>query len=335
MKFNLMNGRYNEKRLTQALTGIVFLYQALAVLAVVWALVLASSWLREPFLGSFYEHTLVFTDTGSLTGAWEFNSQVASGDQLKAVNGVEVNNSRDVRDVIVGNFVPGESVTLTIDFADGTTRDQVITLQQFPDDGVSVYVILPTLISFIFLALSIWTFGLRRNEPAGRAFTMFASSFSIVTGTIFNLWTSHELSLIWTFACAMAGGSTIALAVSFPSAPRILVERPYLRWIGFLVSFVLTGLAAPYIFNMEAPTEYIGFWRNIYYFDALAILFLLATNFYYAVYSPSPVSKSQARSTLFGALIAFVPLTIFLSLGQVLNINFSPLMFLPVVIFRL
>ena len=333
MKFNLMNGRYNEKRLTQALTGIVFLYQALAVLAVVWALVLASSWLREPFLGSFYEHTLVFTDTGSLTGAWEFNSQVSSGDQLKAVNGVEVNNSRDVRDVIVGNFVPGESVTLTIDFADGTTRDQVITLQQFPDDGVSVYVILPTLISFIFLALSIWTFGLRRNEPAGRAFTMFASSFSIVTGTIFNLWTSHELSLIWTFACAMAGGSTIALAVSFPSAPRILVERPYLRWIGFLVSFVLTGLAAPYIFNMEAPTEYIGLWRNIYYFDALAILFLLATNFYYAVYSPSPVSKSQARSTLFGALVAFVPLTIFLSLGQVLNINFSPLMFLPVVIF--
>ena len=87
MNLNLISGRYNEKRLNQALTGIVFLYQALAVLAVVWALILANSWLREPFIGSFYEHTLVFTDTGSLTGAWEFNSQVSSGDQLKAVNG--------------------------------------------------------------------------------------------------------------------------------------------------------------------------------------------------------------------------------------------------------
>ena len=329
-----MNGRFSEKSLGRFLTGIVFLYQALAAVVLVWALVLGVRWVREPFLGSFYEHTLVFTDTGSAEGsAWEFNKVVNSGDQLLAVNGTEVKSSRDVRNVIVGNFVPGENVDLTVKFKSGEVKDLSVVLQQFPDESVNIYLILPTIISVIFLALGIWTFGLRRNEPAGRAFIMFASSFSIVTSTSFNLWTSHEFSLIWTFACAVAGGSTIALALSFPSTPRLLINRPYLRWSGFLVSFILVAFAAPYIFNTNDPTGYIPQWRLIYYYDALCILALLGFNFYYAFNSPSPVVKSQAWSTLIGAFIAFAPLTVFLVFGAVLNIAFSPYLFLPVVVF--
>lgn len=333
MRFNLLNGRFSEKSLGRFLTGIVFLYQALAAAALVWSLALAVQWIREPFLGTFYEHTLVFTDTGGEGAGWEFNDVVHSGDRLLAVNGRGVETSRDVRDAIAGRFAPGENVSLTVLFADGGTRDISVELQQFPEDGVSVYLLLPTILSVIFLALSIWTFGLRRNEPAGRAFTMFASSFSIVTGTIFNIWTSHELTLLWTFACAIAGGSTIALALSFPSAPRVLISRPYLRWVGFLFSLILAAAAAPFIFNREYPAAYIAWWRNIYYFDAVCILVLLGFNFYYAVYSQSPVVKSQARSTLIGALFAFGPLAIFLSLGAIFRISFSPLLFLPVVIF--
>ena len=329
-----MNGRFSEKSLGRFLTGIVFLYQALAAVVLVWALVLGIRWVREPFFGSFYEHTLVFTDTGSAEGsAWEFNKVVNSGDQLLAVNGTEVKSSRDVRNVIVGNFVPGENVDLTVKFKSGEVKDLSVELQQFPDESVNIYLILPTIISVIFLALGIWTFGLRRNEPAGRAFIMFASSFSIVTSTSFNLWTSHEFSLIWTFACAVAGGSTIALALSFPSTPRLLINRPYLRWSGFLVSFILVAFAAPYIFNTNDPTGYIPQWRLIYYYDALCILALLGFNFYYAFNSPSPVVKSQAWSTLIGAFIAFAPLTVFLVFGAVLNIAFSPYLFLPVVVF--
>lgn len=333
MSSNLFNGRFSEKSLGRLLTGVVFVYQALAVIAVVWASILAAIWVREPFLGSFYEHTLVFTDTGPLTGAWAFNQTVHSGDQLLAVNGSEVKTSRDVRTAIAGNFVPGENVTLTVRFSDGQTRDLSVELQNFPEDGISLYLLLPFILSFIFLALSIWTFGLRRNEAAGRAFIMFASSFSIVTGTIFNLWTSHEFTLLWTFACAMAGGSTLALALSFPATPRALINRPYLRWLGFIAAILLAGMAFPSIFNLQKPVEYITHWRNIYYFDALCILSLLGFNFYYALRSQSPVVKSQARNTLFGAFFAFAPLTVFLLLGVVFEIVFSPYFFLPVVIF--
>ena len=79
MGFNSSNGRFSEKSLGRILTGIVFLYQAMAAVVVVWALILAAGWVREPFLGSFYEHTLVFSDPGSETGAWEFNKVVSSG----------------------------------------------------------------------------------------------------------------------------------------------------------------------------------------------------------------------------------------------------------------
>lgn len=332
MGFNSTNGYFSEKSLGRILTGIVFLYQAAAAVAVVWALIIAAGWVRQPFLGAFYEHTLVFSDPGGTTGAWEFNQIVNSGDQLIAINEQEVKSGREVREVL-GHFVPGENVNVTVQFKDGEVRDLNVELQRFPEDGISVYLLLPAILSFVFLALSIWTFGLRRNEPAGRAFTMFASSFSVVTGTIFNIWTSHELTVVWTFACAVAGGAAIALALSFPSSPRFIINRPYLRWIGFVISLLLAGMAIPYLFNSEQPAEYISKWQNIYFFDAAAILSLLGFNLYYALYSQSPVVKSQARSTLIGAFFAFAFLTVYLLLGNFVGIPFSPWFFLPVVIF--
>lgn len=332
MRLNLLNSLSFKFSRRRVLTWIVFLYQALAAVVLVWSLVLAVNWVREPFLGTFYEHTLVFTDTGPTDGVWALNGIVNSGDQLLAVNGTQVTTGREVRSVL-SQFVPGENVTLNVRFKSGEVRDLNVELQRFPEDGITVYLVLPALISFIFLALSIWTFGLRRNEPAGRAFTMFASSFAIVTGAIFNLWSSHEFSLIWTLACSVAGGATIALALSFPSSPRVLINRPYLRWGGFAIALVLFVMAAPYIFNENNPAEYIPLWQNIYYFDAVSILILLGFNFYYAFYSQSPVVKSQARSTLIGAFLAFALLTGYLTLGSVFEMSFSPWLFLPVVIF--
>lgn len=333
MNFNSTNRRFTEKSLGRLLTGIVFVYQALAAVLLVWSLILAIGWMREPFLGSFYEHTLIFNDAGPVDGAWRLNDLVSSGDQLKAVNGAEVKSAADVRKAIVGRFVPGENVTLTIRYKNGEMGDLNVELQRFPDEAVGVYLTLPTLIGAIFLTLSVWTFGLRRSEPAGRAFTMFASSFTVVSGALFNIWTTHELTFVWTFAVAVAGGSMIALALSFPASPRAVMNRPYLRWIGFAISLLLAGIAAPFLFNLKNPAAYISIWQSIYNFDAAAILFLFGFNLYYAIYSQSPVAKQQARSVLTGAFFAFTPLTIFLAFGAIFHIVFSPYLFLPVAIF--
>jgi len=325
----------SNKLLNNVLTGIVFAYQVVAVIVFFACLAKAIGWVKEPFIGSFYEHTLVFVDTGPTQkgSAWEFNALVSSGDQLIAVNHVPVQNERDVRNVIVGNFHPGETIPLTVKFANGETRDLNVDLQTFPPGSITLYLVVPFVISLIFLLFSLWIFGLRRNEPAGRAFSLFASSIAISTGAFFNISTTHEFTLIWMYSCGIAGGAIIALALSFPQNPRPVLDRPYLRWVGLIIGLALAVIATPTLNNLNSPTAYISYWRIIYLFVALSVIFLLGVNFYYAFYAPSPVVKTQSRATLIGALISFTPLSVWLALGGLLGLNFSPYLFLPIMIF--
>jgi signal transduction histidine kinase len=324
-----------NKFLNNILTWIVAVYQFVAVLVFFACIYLGIVWIKEPFIGSFYEHTLVFVDTGPTQkgSAWEFNALVSSGDQLVAVNHEPVHTQKDVHNAITGKFFPGATIPLTVRFASGATRDLDVTLQVFPLNSISLYFVVPTAISLIFLIFSLWIFGLRRNEPAGRAFSLFASSIAIATGAFFNISTTHEFTIIWMFSCGISGGAVIALALSFPQNPRWILDRPYLRWIGLFVGLAMAIMAAPRIFNLNEPTAYISSWRAIYMFVALSILFLLGTNFYYAFYAQSPVVKAQSRATLAGAVVSFLPLSIWLVFGGVLALNFSPYLFLPIVIF--
>ncbi len=321
--------------LNTILTWIVAIYQIVAVFIFVACIYLAIGWIKEPFIGAFYEHTLIFVDTGPAQkgSAWEFNALVSSGDQIIAVNHVPVKNQKDVRQVITGRFFPGETIPLTVKFAGGETRDLDVTLQTFPSESVTLYFVIPTVISAIFLVFSLWIFGLRRNEPAGRAFSLFASSIAIATGAFFNISTTHEFTLFWMFSCAISGGAVIALALSFPQNPRIMINRPYLRWIGLLIGLGMAIMASPTIFNLSEPAVYIGYWRAIYQFVALSILFLLGANIYYAIYAQSPVVKNQSRAIIAGAVVSFIPLSVWLVLGGALALNFSPYLFLPIVIF--
>lgn len=336
MNIKLADNRLLKISLGSILTGIVSLYQIAAAIIIVWAFISAIQWMRAPFLGAFYENTMIFTNTGAgnRVGAWELNQSVTGArNQLIAINGKAVTSSREVQ-AILSNFKPGEKVDLSILNVETDQKRELTTeLKTFPADGVNVYFAVPMTISVLFLILSLWTFGLRRDEPAGRAFTLFASSFGAVTGTFFNLITSHEFTIIWTFSVVIAGGASIALALSFPTSPKIVEARPYLRWIGFVAGLGLAIVSLPSLFNVENPLEYISRWQMIYNFDALCILFLFISNLYYSFYAKSPVVKSQARSTLIGAIVALVPMSVYLGMGIVLDLSFSPWLFLPVIIF--
>src|SRR5512139_1415716 len=91
--------------LNQTLQIAVFAYQAIAAAAFIAALFLAQWWLSTPFLGAFYEHTMVFNGAGpaEFTSAWDlYNQGVRVGDQLLAVNGVPVRSTQDVQRVLRG-----------------------------------------------------------------------------------------------------------------------------------------------------------------------------------------------------------------------------------------
>ena len=142
---------------------------------------------------------------------------------------------------------PVKQVNVTVRSENGAERILTVTLYPFPSSSRTVYFVIPTILSAIFLAASLWIFGLRRNEPAGRAFSLFTTSLAIVTGTYFNLVTTHQFTVIWTAAAAISAGALIDLALTFPVEPRIAINRPYLRWSGLLIGVILFIIGLPNI----------------------------------------------------------------------------------------
>ncbi|MBI5822577.1 MAG: GAF domain-containing protein [Chloroflexi bacterium] len=318
------------------LQWIVFGYQAAAAIIFLGGLFFANRWLQQPFIGAFYEHTLVFNGTGpqEFEPAWALYKEVSLGDRLISINGTPVSTSGDARDILQER-VPGENVKATVLLTSGEERTFDITLYPFPESSRTLYFIVPSALGAIFLAVSLWIFGFRRNESAGRAFSLFTSSLAIVTGAYFNLITTHEFTLAWTLACGLAGGALINLALVFPTEPRFVINRPYLRWIGVAIGLVLVAIALPNVFNFDRPTDYIRSWQLIYGFIFVSVIFYLGVNLYHTFYDQSPVVKTQSRAILFGALIAFVPISIWLGASFINPINFSPYLFLFLTIFPL
>lgn len=322
--------------INQVLLWAVFIYQAAAVIIFLAGLFLANRWFQQPFIGAFYEHTLVFNGTGSSDSdpAWELYGQVKVGDQLISINEIPVRSALEVREIL-SERVPGENITATVLKTNGDEQTFDITLYKFPEASQTVYFIVPSILSAVFLFVSLWIFGFRRNESAGRAFSLFTSSLAIVTGAYFNLITTHEFTIAWTFATAIAGGALINLALVFPVEPRFVISRPYLRWSGVTLGVLLAVNALPNLFNFDHPTTYITSWQYLYGFVALSAVTYLATNLYHAFYAQSPVVKTQSRTILIGTVFAFVPLSVWLGIGFIRPTNFSPYLFLPLALFPL
>jgi signal transduction histidine kinase len=322
--------------ISQILQWIVLAYQAVAAAIFLIALYLGSRWIQQPFLGAFYEHTLVFNGTGSAQPdpAWALFGQVKVGDQLIEVNETPVKNAVEVQNILADRF-PGEAVSVTIRTTDGDTRSLDVTLYPFPESSQRTYFIIPSILGGVFLLVSLWIFGFRRSEPAGRAFSLFTSSLAIITGAYFNLNTTHEFTYMWTLACGIAGGALVNLTFVFPVEPRRIITQPYLRWGGIAVGLTLSLLAFPNLFNFERPAAYIRNWQIIYGFIALAIFVHILMNLYHAMNAQSPVIKTQSRAILIGTTFAFAPLGIWLAASFITPLNFSPYLFLPLALFPL
>ena len=66
------------------------------------------------------------------------------------------------------------------------------------------------------------------------------------------------------------------------------------------------------LYNFGSPTAYIVAWRDIYIFVGFSALFYFISLGYQAFLTYSPVVKSQARTILFGSLLAFGPVVFWL-----------------------
>ena len=325
----------------------VTIYQGTAILVFVVALFLAGNWLKVPFLGAFFEQTMIMNGAGpsEQSEAWNLFSQLEFGDQLVAVNGVPVRSATDIKNALSGvtpgiiptevGFSAGETIPVTIRLDTGEEKTFDVILSIFPLGDRMGYIVIPTIVSGLFLLTSLWIFGMRRRESAGRAFSLFASSLAIVVGTLFDLFTTHGFTYLWTLALGVLGGSMVDMSMTFPQEFRPAIRRPYIRWIGYGIGLILTMYVYTTLYDFQHPTAYVKAWQLLYLFVGVSGLSYFGFLFHSVILSPSPVVKSQARTILFGAIIGFSALIIWMinAFLGLFEFPFSTRFFVPLVFF--
>src|SRR5687768_2572863 len=119
---------------SRVMQSLVFLYQAIAVLIFVASLFLAYDWLRNPFIGGFFEQTLVLNgvDSSEAGEHWALYEQgFKGGDQLVSVDGKIISNAEDLATVL-GSHRVGQKVPVTLRPLEGPERTVDVTLEPFP-----------------------------------------------------------------------------------------------------------------------------------------------------------------------------------------------------------
>ncbi len=328
---------------------VATVYQAVVILAFVLIPIWAYGFFQLPFIGVLMEHTMVTNSVGPSPAPpnWTlYREGLRFGNQLLAMQLLDENGTvveevqpfsyNDYQSFLSKRF-PGENVRLVFARQDGMQVTYNIPLTNFTTKDQVQFFWVSYLIGFIYLGVSLWIFGFRRSESAGRAFAILATSVAMVSGGLFDLYSTHYLTHIWSFSVPMVGAALINLALVFPQEPRLVVRYPNLRLIGYPVAlFLHYFISRPTLFNFDTPTAYAEAWRYSYIFTGISILFFLGMSLYRRYGSASPVIRQQARIILIGTLASFAPITAWLLLSPLIVVTFDPyIFFMPLVIFPL
>lgn len=316
---------------------ILVMYQLLIVASFAVIAIESYFWMQRPFLGAFFEQTMVVNDVhkNAPPSDWgALQAGIENPSQILEVNNIPVATARDVARILK-NFHPGETVPVKVH---NLTTDEILTanvdLHTFPNQDRLSFLYLPYLTGLIYLGASLWVTGLRRNDPAGRAFSIMAASVAIGLAGLFSVYTTHTLATVWTLGLALTGGGFFALSVSFPQPLRILSKYPWLRWSGYALGILLFLYALPSLYDKSDPIGYYVRWRNIYIFVGISILGFIATTTYRYFTSESPVARGQSGWIIGGAAFGLGPIAVFLiSTITGGTYNFDPILMLPAGLF--
>jgi signal transduction histidine kinase len=315
--------------------AIVLFYLLVGLIVFLVTPVLFLSSVRTPFLGAFIEHTLILNTTSpTQPGTWALDSyDLPFGYQVVSIDGQYVRRTQELLNLLRSQQI-GDEVALLLSTPQGSIVTYSIKLQQLPlADQVSFFVI-PYLTGFIYLISGMYVFAIRRNDPAGRAFTFFVTAIAICLASLYDIFSTNVLVPLWTVSLAIAGGAMFNLAVLFPESLRQVSRYPFLRWAGYLVSLVLSLIALPTIYNYANPAAYVVPWRFEYIFLGASLIFFLSMIGMRRYTSASPVVREQARLIFWGALLSFGPMGAWLLLTPIFhNLTFSAWLLLPLGIF--
>lgn len=312
------------ERLSRALT----LFSALAaVVALFTAPLLALGWRQIPFPGFLVEPTLVINEVTS--PGWKVD-QVGPGypQQVVRMNGQPLDDSAAYRQVLENQQV-GNQVSLITRLPDGRLRlYPAVILKAFTTQDLWIHFWYPFLIGLVYFAIGVWVYQTKGMSRPGRALAFFSFTTSVVCTTLFDAFTTHRLSALWTLAISMVGGSLFSLAMRFPAEWQMVRKRPWVLGIPYGIAMLLALGGILSLSNRQSPWAYIDAWGYSYRYIALAVLFFLGSTLYYSFSASKPLVRQQSRVVFLGSLIAFLPITIFF-LAPLFNLDlpFSSMLF--------
>ncbi|HBX70425.1 MAG TPA: hypothetical protein DEH25_13865 [Chloroflexi bacterium] len=323
---------------TRLAPGLVVIFLLMAMVALVAFVINAFVFIQTPFIGSLVEHTLVINTADSVSpGSWEAkNAGLAYGHQILEINGEKISEYAQIREVLktyrVGDEISLKVVNLLSPESQPFTVS--IILQRFPlKDGIS-QVLIPFLIGFVYLGSGLWVFSLRRFDVTGQVFSVFAASVAITVPGLFAIGSNAQSTGLWTFSLAMVGGTLVHLALIFPKEINLVHKRPFLGWISYIPAIILLIWAYPTLNNFADPLAYVWPWRAEFVFIGLAVFFFLGMSVFQRYTAISPVTRQQSLIILFGALVSFLPIAVWMlvTAGSP-DAAFSPLLFFPLAFF--
>src|SRR5262249_44704618 len=139
-----MNESYRVNDVINKITqAVVLAYQAMAIIVFATSLFLGFDWLKTPFIGGFFEQTMVLNGADSYEAGkhWAlYTDGFKIADQLVSVNGQSISSAQELENVLE-HLQVGESVSVVMRTAQGN-RSVDVTLRAFPTiDRISYFFI--------------------------------------------------------------------------------------------------------------------------------------------------------------------------------------------------
>src|SRR5215217_1338244 len=119
----LVQGNRFNTVATTVTQATVLVYQALAVVVFVVSLFSAYAWLRNPFIGGFFEQTMVVNESVTREAGKQWALQEKGftlGDQLVSVEGLPISDADDLREALA-SFQVGDPVHVVMRTLEGET----------------------------------------------------------------------------------------------------------------------------------------------------------------------------------------------------------------------
>ena len=281
------------------------LMAGIAVLMLVLSPFWAADWYRTPFLGMLLEPNNVVSQIAS-PGWPARDTGVIFADQLLTLNGQPIQNASELMTFLQQNGTQPVQASFARR-AGGTFNLTITPLAHPPLGDLFTLFIVPYLVGLAFIGIGLWTYNLRSDQRASRALLAFTSSLSVATSLFLDMDTTRHAVLFWALSLGVMGASLVHLSFVFPQPMRFVLQRPSLRWLGWIIFLVLAVPMTLAILHPSNPYFYINTWQWGYLFITLGFVFFLGTLIYRMFRSNLSNVRQQSRVIIFGAIIAFIP----------------------------